>query len=49
MHLKKTASLSKVIIRTSNCFTPRNLAINTDGRILGVRVQEFEIIKARQD
>lgn len=44
---KKLASLSEVIMRTSNCFTPRNLAINTDGRILGVRVQEFEIIKPR--
>ena len=43
---KNLATSSEVIMRTSNCFTPRNLAINTDGRILGVRVQAFEIIKS---
>ena len=30
----------KVIMRTENCFTPRNFGINTDGRILGIQINE---------
>lgn len=44
---RNITSSGEVIMRTSNCFTPRNLAINTDGRILGVRVHELEMVKSR--
>jgi O-antigen ligase len=30
----------KVIMRTENCFTPRNFGMNTDGRILGIQINE---------
>lgn len=34
----------KVIMRVENCFTPRNIGINIDGRILGVQVNEQKIL-----
>ena len=34
----------KVIMRVENCFTPRNFGINTDGRILGIQINEQKIL-----
>jgi O-antigen ligase len=45
--LDKIPSEKNVAMRVSNCFTPRNLGLSTDGRILGVLVQELKIFNAR--
>lgn len=33
-----------VVMRTQNCFTPRNVGLSVDGRILGVQVNNIKIL-----
>jgi O-antigen ligase len=36
---ENSAFKNVLVMRLSNCFTPRNLGLNTDGRILGIQIQ----------